>query len=167
MAEKLTSDSLDVCEDRAFQDKMWTAQRVGWALMLLFLVAALLGATGGGGPLAMARVETPEGTIEYPRVTRWQAAADMTVTLPPGTGAKAELHLSNELIKLFHVETVTPEPSQTVATPAGHRFTFDVAGGGPKTIVFHVRASKPSLMTRAQTKIGAGEPVRLAVTVLP
>ena len=168
MAEKNNSGGFDVSEDRALQEKMWIAQRIGWILMVLFLVAAILGATGSGGPLSMARVKTPEGIIEYPRISRWQAAAQMTVTLPPASTSEAQLHLSNELVKLFHVETVSPEPSESVTTPAGHRFTFTVGEGtGPKTIVLHIRAARPALMTSAEAKIGDGEPVRLGLTVLP
>lgn len=63
---------LDVDDDRAFQEKFWTFQRVAWALMALILLAALAGTTGSGGPLAHAEASGPGGSIEYPRIARWQ-----------------------------------------------------------------------------------------------
>lgn len=168
MAKSAKKDGLDLDEDRGWQDRLWKVQRVGWALMLLFLIAAILGATGSGGFLATASAETGGATIHYPRIARWQAAADMIVELPPSQSGKVEFELSDRLIEAFGVETVSPTPSAVVATGGGHRFTFDVGpGGGRKTIVFHLRAMQATLPLRGEARLGEAPPARLDFIVLP
>ncbi len=39
---------LEVAQDRTFQRRSWTIQRVGWVVMLLVAAAALAGLTGSG-----------------------------------------------------------------------------------------------------------------------
>jgi hypothetical protein len=158
---------LEVQEDRAWQEKFWTFQRIGWALMALLILAAMLGATGKGGPLASASAQTPAGTIEYPRITRWRAVEQVTVRLPPATAGKVELELSKAFAELFTIESVDPEPAEVQATGTGHRFSFDVAGGGEKLIVFDVRSAKPALLRTVPTTIDDAPPAEMRVTVLP
>lgn len=168
MNGKTESGGLQVRDDGGWQETLWRAQRIGWLFMLLLIVAALIGATGSGGPLAMARVETPGGTIEYPRIARWQAAARMMVTPPLSATGEYEILLSESLLRSFTLETVSPEPEQVVATPEGHRLTFNLGEpGAPKLLVFHVRAVSPELPTSARVKLGDGQPVRIGFTVLP
>lgn len=85
--------NFEVEEDRTFQERFWTAQRFAWSAMGLFIVAALAGATGSGGPLADAVAETPGGTIEYPRIARWQAAERMTVRVCDRRTIKPSSHV--------------------------------------------------------------------------
>ena len=85
-------------EERGFQEKLWTAQSIGWVLMLLFVIAALLGATGSGGPLSMARAQSGQATVDYPRIARWQASTQMIVTLAPSATGQADLYLPQSLL---------------------------------------------------------------------
>lgn len=159
---------LEVQEDRAWQEKFWTAQRVAWVAMALFIVTALLGFTGKGGPLASATASVPGASVHYPRITRWQSDELLTVTLPPSASGEVNLELSSSFIELFAVQSVRPQPSKSVATPSGHRFTFDVSGGGePKVIQFQVQAENPVLFQRVSATIGNSEQARMGVTVLP
>lgn len=134
--------------------------------MALFLAAALGGVTGSGGLLAHGRVETPAATFDYPRIARWQAADDLTVTLPPRTSGEVELDLSSDFVRLFSIESVEPTPTEVAATRDGHRFTFDVLAGGG-IIAFHVRPSKPSLPRRVTATVGTAPPAHMTITVLP
>lgn len=163
-----SDDRLEVNEDRAWQERTWTIQRLGWIAMVVFLLAALFGATGSGGPLATARVATGGGTIDHPRIARWQSAEQVTVNLPSGSTGPIDVELERSFVDLFSIESVEPDPSQVTATGAGHRFTFDLAGdAGPKSIAFHVRASNPAIERAIGVRIGEGRPARMIVTVLP
>ena len=163
-----TKGGLEVDEDRAWQERFWTIQRIGWAVMALILLAALLGATGKGGPLASASARSPAGTIDYPRITRWQSSDQVAVRLPASASGKVNVELSPEFAETFTIESVEPEPSQVQATAHGDLFTFDVGnGGGEKEIVFNVRAQKPLLYRSVEARIGDGPRQPLALTVLP
>ena len=136
--------------------------------MALFLIAALFGATGAGGPIASARVETAGGTIEYPRIARWQSAEEVTIALPAGSSGTIDVEIEKSFAELFGVESVEPEPSQVVATEKGHRFSFDLGtDAGPKNLAFHVRPSSPTFRRTITARIGDAPPARMNVTVLP
>lgn len=169
MAEKQRkSGRLQVEEDRPWQERMWTAQRIGWVLMALLILAALLGVMGKGGPLASASAHTLAGTIEYPRIARWQSNERVTVRLPPSVGGRVEVELSRPFVQLFSIQSIEPDPSEVLATSAGCRFTFDVEqGGGEKLIIFSLKAGKPALQQTVDVRIGDAPPTQMRLTVLP
>lgn len=167
-AEQGKSGGLQVNEDRAWQEKFWTAQRVGWIFMALVIVVAILGLTGKGGPLASASARNAVGTIDYPRITRWQSDEEVKVRLEPSAAGKVDLLLSPSFARLFSIKSVTPEPSSVAATGAGQLYTFEVGpGAGEKTISFNVTAGRPALGQPVEARIGNSQPVRMNVTVLP
>lgn len=158
---------LQVEEDRPWQETLWTAQRVGWAIMALLIVAALIGITGKGGPVASASASVAGATIEYPRITRWQSQDQLVVRLPPSASGEAEVELSRAFGDLFTVESVQPEPSKVEATGTGYRYAFDVRGGGEKLVRFNIKANRPVLWRAVEASIGDAPPARLGVIVLP
>ncbi len=94
-----------------FQRRVWRAERIGWALMLAVVLAALGGLFGGGGPLA--RGEAADGGLEaeWPRMARLGAAAPIRVTLPPEPGAReAELLLPPDFAANWQVRAIAPAP---------------------------------------------------------
>ena len=159
---------LDVDENRDFQEKFWTFQRFAWAAMVLILVAALAGATGSGGPLAHATASGPGGSIDYPRIARWQAAERMIVRLPPDAAGTARIELGEAFARTFAIENIEPQPSSSVATAAGHRYEFDLGDGpGEKRIILHLRAASPSPPVRVPARLGEASALPLRLVVLP
>lgn len=159
---------LEVEEDRAYQERFWTVQRFAWGVMGLFILAAIAGATGSGGPLAHAVVKTPSGTIDYPRIARWQAADQMTLRFPASTSGPVEVELADTLVQALSVESIEPEPSSSTALGGSRRFTFDLgAGGGEKSIVFNLRPGSPAFPASARARLGSSPPVELDFVVLP
>ena len=159
---------LQVTEDRSWQEKFWTAQRVGWVLMAILILAAIAGLTGMGGPLASARAELGGGTIDYPRITRWQADDQMQVRISPASPTDVELTLSREFVQLFTISSIQPEPAEVQATAAGHRFTFETEPGErERVIAFAVRATRPVIARPFAASLGDAQPQRLTITVLP
>lgn len=166
--QKTAKTGLDVREDRGWQERFWTAQRVGWILMALFTLAAVVGLTGMGGPLASARAELGGGTIDYPRITRWQADDQFEVHLAASSPASVELTLSPRFVQLFSINSIQPEPSEVQATAAGYRFTFETEPGERERVIsFTVRATRPVLAQPVAASLGNGQPQRLTITVLP
>jgi hypothetical protein len=167
MAQEQSNERrLDVPDDRAWQERFWTVQRAAWVLMALFILAALFGATGKGGPLASASAATPDGTLEYPRITRWQSAEDVIVRLPDSAAGDIELLVSPKFAEVYSIDSIVPQPSQSEATSQGHLFTFDATGNGPKEIILHVTAGKPAFGRPVDVRIGRSV-ARVRVTVLP
>jgi hypothetical protein len=167
MAKQVKSSSLEVHEDRPWQETLWTAQRVGWAVMALIVLAALVGLTGKGGPIASASAETAGATILYPRITRWKSDDQLTVRLPPSASGKVDVELSKAFGELFAIRSVEPEPSEVQATANGHRYTFEVEGGGDKLVVFGLHAENPAIQRTVRAQIADAPPAHLTITVLP
>ena len=154
-------------DDREWQERFWTAQRVGWLFMVLFLVAAIAGLTGKGGPLASATAKAADATIDYPRISRWQSDEELVVRLADSASGKVDVELSSAFGRVFTLESVKPEPASVQATARGHKFTFEVeAGAGEKQIVFDVKTGRPVMGKTINAAVG-GAPGRMTVTILP
>lgn len=165
---KTTSGGLEVSEDRAWQEKFWAAQRVGWAVMTLIVAAALLGLTGKGGPLASATAQSPGVAIDNPRITRWQSDEKISLRLPASASGEADVLLSPAFAEHFTIKSIVPEPASSQATPSGHLFSFDTGrASGASRVTFHVTAAKPVFGQKIEARVGDGEPARMTVTVLP
>lgn len=167
--EQSRSDGgLDVAEDRSWQERFWTVQRVGWVLMAMFIIAAVAGITGKGGPVASATARTPAGEIDYPRIARWQTDELLVVRLGPAMSGKVDVAVSREFTELFTVGSIVPQPTSSVATGDGQRFTFDVGGGkGSKAIALQITPANPVLFQPMSVTIANSKPARIGVTVLP
>jgi len=160
-------DDLDIIENRAWQERFWSIQRLAWILMLLILVSAVLGATGSGGPLATGHVDVAGGVVHYPRIARWQTTSELTVELPSQAQGPTDVQLSKDLLEVFSVESMSPLPREASTTPAGHRYTFDVNGDRRKTIVFFLRPMRAALPSRGKVTVGNGPSATLNFVILP
>jgi hypothetical protein len=140
-------DDLDLAEDRAFQEKWWTAERVAWGVFLLIVASALIGLTGAGGWLANATASGEGGSVEYPRQTRWQADDTVLVRLAASPAASRTVTLSSAFTSLFQLIDIEPQPARATATPDGEQLEFFVAPGEPASIALQVRSQRPGLVS--------------------
>lgn len=161
------AQGLEIDSDRAFQERFWIVERIGWALMLLIVLAALAGFTGVTGPASTGRAEAAGARVDYPRISRWQTADMLAIEFAEGAGGKVEVLIPREFTRVFSIEGVTPEPSKVTATSDGPLYEFEVdADPGTKTADFAIRAQRPAVPTRARGAV-AGEPFAMSFTVLP
>ncbi|MDG9704801.1 GspH/FimT family protein [Streptomyces sp. DH37] len=131
------SDGLQIQEAEGFQRKEWAFERVGWAVMALILLAALLGLFGGLGVFRSVSASDASGavTVDYPRLTRHTARTELEVA----TGAAAVregqvvLTLSSDWVDGADIGRVIPEPDTWSSGPDGLRLTF-LADPAPPTV---------------------------------
>jgi hypothetical protein len=71
-------------EQMGFQRRFWAVERIGWLAMAGLIVAALLGLSGAGGPIASAQRQVDGVSVGWPRFQRLGRAAAVRVVLPPG-----------------------------------------------------------------------------------
>ena len=71
MTEKNQKGALSLNQNLIFQKRFWRAQRIGWGVLTVALLAALLGVFGSG-PLSHTTVSDASGrlTITYERFAR-------------------------------------------------------------------------------------------------
>lgn len=156
---------LQIDEDRLFQSRFWTLQRIAWLLMTLVVALGLAGLTGAGGPLSRGSLATPQGRVEYPRVARWASEDEFLVSLH-GAGPAA-VEIDRRFFEIFAVERIQPVPRSTAFSDLGQRLVFDrVEGAGPLRISIRARAQHPALLT-TRFRLAEGQPAELSLVVLP
>ena len=162
------SSGLDIEVDRPLQERIWAAERAGWLLFALFILLALAGLTGKGGPLSRAVEAGPEGSIDYPRVARWQTSDEIRVTLNGSGAPQAIVELDSSFSRLLQIESVQPAPSTSSLTQQGLRLTFEVDGGAlPSTVLLSVLPVSPAVEAEIGVRLNGGERLVLSPTILP
>lgn len=168
---KTSKHTLGIEESEAFQRREWRAQRIGWALLALIAVAALLG-TFGKGVLAGADATSPEGTVHvhYERFVRRHSPAHIEFTLAPGLTAadgRVRLWLDRSYAERLEFTSIQPEPAEVSVTPALLIYQFAVADGGrPVRVTFSVEHDRVG-MSRAGAGVLPRGTVQLDQFVFP
>lgn len=143
-------DGLQIAEDLLFQRRAWAAQRVGWGVMALLLLAAVLGLLGSG-PLSKATADVPGVMrIEYQRFAQYQTPGKLTVHLEPGAvnGASVSLGIDRQFLDRAGLESVVPPPRRVHHAEGRLIYEFDVAAPGrPLTLVLHLEPQQAGVIT--------------------
>jgi len=120
---------LEIDQDLEFQRKAWVAQRVGWVLMGLFVLAAAVGVLGSG-PLSRARAVVPGVmTLEYERFARFETSETLTVRLESAAtaGDVVRLSLDRDFLDSAKIETVLPPPVRVESAAGRLIYVFALA----------------------------------------
>ncbi len=147
MTEPRRVGAIEVHEDPEFERREWRVQRIGWVLLLLFVVAAAAGLFGRG-PASLARAGEQGGPFEmsYGRFTRYEAPVNLDLKLRPEPGQDPQLWLSSEYLKGLRIERVTPEPARTQLQADGVLYTFEAGDAQqPVEITVHAMADRIGL----------------------
>jgi hypothetical protein len=118
---------LEIDQDLDFQQKEWRLQRIGWVVMALLIVAALLGLTGSG-LLARATVGDAGSPLqlEYSRFARLDAptSLDLEIAGEAVTADQVELWVERAYLHEIQIEQIVPEPAEVRS--AGERLIYVV-----------------------------------------
>lgn len=161
------SDGLQVEEHLGFQRAMWRAERIGWALMAVVVVAALVGLFGVG-PLSHSSVTSDDGllTVDYLRFARAGGTSELSLEVDAALVEQDQVAvvLDRSFIDSVDIEHVTPQPAAEVATAEGIRFTFDAAAtGGTVRLSF---AFRPQAMGTVRAAVAVPDGPRVDVPQL-
>jgi hypothetical protein len=161
---------LQVDSDDAFTKREFAAESVGWVMLSLVLVAALLGALGSG-PLSSAQGVSASGglSLDYQRITHQDADDHVVVGIrdgASGTGTgTVTIRFGGQWIEGLELRQVTPQASEETGTPEGLDLSIPVRGGGPVRVVVSFRTRALGL-TRGLLRVG-GQEIRFTQLVLP
>jgi hypothetical protein len=137
-----------------FQRREWSAQRIGWLALALFIAAALAGFFGSG-PLSDAHASDPRGglAVDYQRFVRAGASQRLLFHLQPPASGPVELRLNRGYLDAVRVEHMLPEPATTTA---GAEWTTFVFAPGTRAVTLDGEPSGPGyLALSAVTGAGA------------
>ena len=155
-------------EDLPYQRRAWVIERIGWSLMAAVLVAAVAGVFGRG-PLSQAQANLSDGslTLDYDRVVRFQAPAELRIRLRASPSAgEAVLALSHVYLMAVSVDEIQPPPAQVRRQGEGVAYYFPVEGSAREIeVVFRL---KPETIGTLSGTVSAGSrPVQFKQFVLP
>lgn len=114
--------NLPIEEDIALHKKGWVIQRIGWGLMFLFLLLALLGLFGEG-PLSRQKVQSGDIQLTFERFGRFEHGMEMRVQ-SSGENIKT-ISLPQNYLKNFELTKIVPEASRQVASSGYIHYVFD------------------------------------------
>jgi hypothetical protein len=141
------NDEIAVGTNMRFQHKWWRAERIVWAIMTILLVAGAAGVMGRG-PLAKAKAQTEDGSLQmqYERFERYKTPSMLALTL---NGSAIQNHtavvwISNSLLKNLGMQRIVPQPA--VSQPGGNRTLYAFpAEGGEARLQFALEPSQPGI----------------------
>lgn len=127
-----------VGEDEKFQRRYWAAQRVGWTLLALLLLASLAGLFGPG---LVGRSHAADSAsrlrVEYERFER--AHAESSLQIETGAGAaqngEARVWLSREFLDRVQIHQITPEPASVETAGGRVAYVFRVSDPSQPVVV--------------------------------
>ena len=163
MSEKLRT--LEIDQDLQFQRKEWLAQRIGIGFLFLFVLAALLGFTGMGGPMSHGEAGEPGGAIhvEYQRFVRRGTLSAVKLHLR-GVPDELRFWVGAPYIERVRIDSVAPAP-ELVSVETGRHVYLIHAGSSDITVTIQVEHEATG---RLQGDVGivSGPSVRFSQLVI-
>jgi len=149
--EERAARTLQLAQDLALQRRDWILQRVGWILLGLVVIGALLGLFGAG-PLSKAVAGRQEGElwVEYRRFWRLQSTMDLQINVGAAavTGRQVRIRISRAYLESASLERIVPQPQRVEVGPEFFTYTFDTeAPGQPVAMMLAIEATLPGPLT--------------------
>lgn len=143
-----------------FQHRVWIAQRVGWFVIGILILTAILGLFGSGW-LSGASVDGSGLRIEYERFARLQQPTRIRLML---SGQTPQVALHRRYFDSVQIEQITPEPSAVES--AGEWLVYRFAGATPGAVIFQLKPEEFGTLVGA-AKLSGGNSLVFRQFVYP
>lgn len=161
-------DELENEDNVRFSEREATAERVGWVVMAVAVVAALLGLFSNG-PLSQRSAEADNLRLRYQRFGRNEGRTSLEVEAPASAAAdgKVEVWVAQDFLEGYDLEDVQPEPESTSTRAGGVVFAFAV--DDTETPVKATLSLRPEQTGRHRgaVAVGNGRPATFTQFVYP
>lgn len=130
-------------EDMSQQQRQWRAERVGWFVFTVLIIAALFGVFGIG-VFSSVQLASSDGELsaEYSRFERNGASSQFVIRAKGDSTGKLEIQIEGALFERFSIENIHPQPSTTLSYDGGQRMSFRTEPRQVAAIVFSIRPSQ-------------------------
>lgn len=167
MSSDRTAHQLQVDQDLKFEKAEWKAERVGWIVMAILLLAGLAGLLGPG-PLSARVAGDPASRlwIEYNKFERRESPCKVILHVTPGS-TTSRIRFSQDFVRNVQIEHVDPEPERTEAAIDGYSFPFAFRDTRTESVVtVYYRPDKIGTLDTEVT-VENGPSVRFSQIVYP
>jgi len=135
---------LEIDRAHRFHHRELTVQRIGVLVVVGFLLAAVLGAFGGAGPLSSTVRPAADAAFDlaYHRFVHRETDERLTISVAGEavTQEYVDLEVAASWLDKVQVTVVTPEPDTQTGAAGGVRFRLPADPGAPLTVGIHFRA---------------------------
>jgi hypothetical protein len=170
MAKNKRISGIDIDEDFKYQKREWRIEQVGWVLIWLLLIAAMLGVFGKG-PLSDARIGDPTGaiTVNYTRLERYRSPATIEVIVGPnqGQGGKFVLTLDRRFVDRIDIQRIDPEPDSVRSDSGRIAYEFELEDPAQPAHVFIDYEFEHFGLSQARLSLENGPELNLRQFVYP
>ena len=134
---------LDLHYDPAHEEREWIVQRIGWGLMALIAIAALMGLLGPG-PLSRKTAGKVGDRlhVEYQRFGRHQAPSQLKVYCRPEGEEHFELSLERRFIEASEIKAISPEPEEARTEGDRYVYRFKRGEGEEHLVTFRIHGEQ-------------------------
>lgn len=164
---------LEINENLKFQRRDWAVQRIGWAVMAVFVIAALLGLFGGTGSL---RGEAKGGSgdaavsVSYERYLRFMKPTTLEIQVgeEAGKNGKISVWVDRRYLDGLQIQQITPQPSSAKSGAERLTYVFEVDDPDKATTVsFDLLPQQKFGVLKGRVGVGDGEPVSFGQFIYP
>ncbi len=159
-------NAVAVGENLEFQRKWWRFERAVWVVFSLIIVADIVGVFGRG-PLAKARQQTSDLTLNYERVERTSTPSIMTFRFAPSAihNGEVQLFVSQSVIKQLGAQRISPQPEHSTLSDGGMTYTFPATSNNA-LVEISLEPALPGVY-HFQTGLAGAELLQARVVVMP
>lgn len=170
MAKNKRISGIDIDQDLVYQQKEWRVQRIGWVIMGVIILSALLGIFGKG-PLANARLGDPTGalTANYTRFERYRSPATIEVIVGPNVAKEGRIGISfnREFIDRIDIARIDPEPAAVKSDMNRIVYEFELMDGSQPAHIFIDYEHERFGTTEAHMTLTDGPEITLRQLIYP
>ena len=124
--ETLETD-LELDENIALQAIAWKIQRVGYGVLFLIPILALIGLFGNGF-LSTTTIQRASSELEYEKLFRNEAKMNLRIRVSQNSDSLIRISFPVDYLSKFQIETVFPEPKENIVSNEDVHYLFDAQG---------------------------------------
>lgn len=137
-------NGLQIYDDWEFQRRSWRVQRIGWVLMVLFILAGLMGLLGSGW-LGHTTIATADRALqlEYDRFLRLHSPSRVKIRAIAPTPQELQIRIERQYLEGLQVARMMPEPDRVEIEPENYAYYFLTSSANrPVTIALEIEPER-------------------------
>jgi hypothetical protein len=134
--ERIKNFSLQISDEIDLHRKGWVAQRIGWAVLLLLVTAALIGVFGTGW-ISSRHIILDGNKVSFERFARFEAPMKLIVHAAKPDGA-VEIRIPQTYLANIEIDKIVPAPSAQKISQEAVIYTFNA--NASMTVIFYLIA---------------------------
>lgn len=141
------------------------AQKIGWVLLALFVLAGAAGAFGSGA-LTRASLQRDGVRVDYDRVLRARAPSELRIAIQRASPARVELAVEQPEPERIEIRELFPAPERQRAARRGPIYQLETGGDAPPVVALRILPRRPG-SSELRLRLDGSPPLVIRQHVLP